>query len=87
MAMSLTTAIVFFVALDVALLALLAFVMGIPSKLTPHRAAEPGRTRDWRILAFQRSPLPRRQSTVYHTATRTRTPSGRTSDRIDPVRK
>lgn len=85
--MSLTATIVLIVTFDVALLALLAFVMTRPASLRPHRAATRATQHDWRLVRFQRSPLPRRQSTTYQTATRIKTPSGRASERIEPLRK
>ena len=68
--MTITNAVILNVLLDIALLGLLAFVMSRASKLTPHR---PGAQGD---PLPQRSPVPRRHSTTYQTATTISTPSG-----------
>jgi hypothetical protein len=86
--MTTTIGITLNVLLDTAILGLLAFVMSRAAKLTPHHQSVPeDRRAVVGTLPSQRSPMPRRHSSTYQTATAIRTPRGMTKLRIDPVRK
>jgi hypothetical protein len=78
--MTLTIALTLNILLDIAIVGTVAFVMSRAARLTPHRTAPVA-------LPFQRSPIPPRHKSTYHTATAIRTPRGIARVRIEPVRR
>ena len=83
--MSTPLAVSIIVALDLALIMTLAFVMSRALKLTPHRAAgaQLGYADDW----LQLPPAPRRQSRAYQTPTPISTHTGSASESTEPAKK
>lgn len=73
------------VALDLALILTLAFVMSRAARLMPHRTVNPERRLGY--ADRQLRPAPRRHSRAYQTPTPSSTHTGSTSDRIEPARK